>query len=793
MKYGSVCSGVEAASLAWMPLDWECKFVAEIEPFPCAVLQQRFGASAPINVLDPNENGISEADRKMRLSWIKQYNQLNKEGVIPNEGDFTKIGKKYAGEIDLLVGGTPCQDLSVAGKRAGFDGERSSLAIDFVRLAYESQCKWFIWENVPGVFSSNKGRDFARLLSLFTGRDVQVPKDGFKSAGFVRNARRDRYGVAWRVLDAQFTRVPGFPFGVPQRRRRVFVVGYFGDWVRAAQVLLEPNRMSWNTPSRFKARESIAGFTGQDFALASGELCNSATDSEELLEQGGVKGFDCYNQNLTDDVSMTVTSKRADPHHVPCAVQALRMRAGKDGGGKGALIQTELSGTLQTGNDQAIATFWNGRDVAETLTAKGADDRMPDKNRLPCVIEKQDTICLKYLQSEKSQKPWSVECAQSVSAGCHDLSAMTKTLDTYHLNSAEDGSCLTLKARDYKDPQIVCLNDQGGSVMAVEENGNAGTLRANAHGNEQIVCAAFAGRQGSAAQGIAYSETHSPTLRAGGEVDLLETLCYENHANDSRVKEMGESCQTLNSRMGTGGGNLPLVQEYYNWHSQNVRADKIEDDCSPTIPAAMGMGGASMTTPMFINECYAIDSLSSNSMKSSNPHSGFHKEEFAKTLDTTNQDATKNQGGNVIVDAVAIAENIIGRAVENGGNGVGAQEELAYTQNASGVMGVCSKGNGDAFESDVHTSLSASGGGQAGQGYPCARVNSTVRRLIPVECERLMGFPDNHTRIAWNGKSPEDCPDAPRYKACGNSMCVNVMRWIGMQIDRVDKMEKEND
>lgn len=610
MKYGSVCSGVEAASLAWMPLDWECKFVAEIEPFPCAVLQQRFGASAPINVLDPNENGISEADRKMRLSWIKQYKQLKTEGVIPNEGDFTKIGKKYAGQIDLLVGGTPCQDLSVAGKRAGFDGERSSLAIDFVRLAYESQCKWVVWENVPGVFSSNKGRDFARLLSLFTGRDVQVPKDGFKSAGFVRNARRDRYGVAWRVLDAQFTRVPGFPFGVPQRRRRVFVVGYFGDWVRAAQVLLEPSRLSWNTPSRFKARESIAGFTGQDFALASGELCNSATDGGELLAQGSVKGFDCYNQSLTDDVSMTVTSKRADPHHVPCAVQALRMRAGKDGGGKGAL-------------------------------------------------------------------------------------------------------------------------------MAVEENGIAGTLRANAHGNEQIVCC-------------------------------------ENHANDSRIKEMGESCQTLNSRMGTGGGNLPLVQE-----------------------------------------CYAIDSLSSNSMKSSNPHSGFHKEDIAKTLDTTNQDATKNQGGNVIVsgfdqynmdetgdvisslgtncgmstgrqsvtvvhgaetpisnnehanpvtcnhngleNCVAIAENVIGRKVENGGNGVGAQEELAYTQNATGVMGVC---------------------------------NSTVRRLIPVECERLMGFPDNHTQIAWNGKSPEDCPDASRYKACGNSMCVNVMRWIGMRIDKVEKITK---
>ncbi|MBO5680371.1 MAG: DNA cytosine methyltransferase [Lentisphaeria bacterium] len=435
----------------------------------------------------------------------------------------------------------------------------------------------------------------------------------------------------------------------------MFVVGYFGDWVRAAQVILEPNRMSWNTPSRFKARESIAGFTGQDFALASGELCNSATDSGELLEQSGVKGFDCYNQNLTDDVSMTVTSKRADPHHVPCAVQALRMRAGKDGGGKGALIQTELSGTLQTGNDQAVfstvCSIGNGQ-------VDGLVNEPELAQTLNCMHDQQAIICC-------NSKKMGLDIG-------YDL-------------------CNTLNATDYKEPQIVC---------------------------------------------------------------------YENHANDSRVKDMGESCQTLNSRMGTGGGNLPLVQEYYNWHSQNVRADKIEDDCSPTIPVAMGMGGASMTTPMFINECYAIDSLSSNSMKSSNPHSGFHKEDIAKTLDTTNQDATKNQGGNVIVDAVAIAENVIGRAVENGGNGVGAQEELAYTQNATGVMGVC---------------------------------NSTVRRLIPVECERLMGFPDNHTRIAWNGKSPEDCPDAPRYKACGNSMCVNVMRWIGMRIDRVDKMESSDE
>jgi site-specific DNA-cytosine methylase len=121
-----------------------------------------------------------------------------------------------------------------------------------------------------------------------------------------------------------------------------------------------------------------------------------------------------------------------------------------------------------------------------------------------------------------------------------------------------------------------------------------------------------------------------------------------------------------------------------------------------------------------------------------------------------------------------------------GGNGVGAQEELAYTQNATGVMGVCTKGNGDAFLSDVHTSLSV-GGWQAGQGYPAALQQKTVRRLLVVEAERLMGFPDNHTRISWNGKPEKECPDAPRYKACGNSFCVNVVEWIGRRIEEFAK------
>ena len=163
MKYGSVCSGVEAATLAWEPLGWECAFVSEVEPFPCAVLQHRLDASRPIHMFAPDE-ATSDADRKMRIAWQKQNMKLRETGSIPNEGDFTKIGDKYRGKYDLLVGGTPCQDLSIAGKRAGFSGERSCLAIDFVRLAYLSKCRWLLWENVPGAFSSNGGGRFRNFI-----------------------------------------------------------------------------------------------------------------------------------------------------------------------------------------------------------------------------------------------------------------------------------------------------------------------------------------------------------------------------------------------------------------------------------------------------------------------------------------------------------------------------------------------------------------------------------------------------------------------------------------------------
>jgi len=192
MIYGSVCSGIEAATVAWEPLGWKPSFFSEIEAFPRAVLQHHY----------PN---------------------------VPLHGDFTTIKENEYEPIQLLVGGTPCQSFSIAGLRGGLDDDRGNLALEFLRLADRTRPRWLVWENVPGVLSSNGGRDFGSIV----GGMVQLG-----------------YGIAYRILDAQY-------FGVAQRRRRVFVIGYLGDWRRATAVLFERQSLSGNlAPSRETGKET---------------------------------------------------------------------------------------------------------------------------------------------------------------------------------------------------------------------------------------------------------------------------------------------------------------------------------------------------------------------------------------------------------------------------------------------------------------------------------------------------------------------------------------------------------
>lgn len=221
IRYGSVCSGIEAATMAWHPLGWSPAFFAEIEKFPSAVLAHHYGSNMPGEPLATNG--------------------------VPNYGDFTQIGAD-AGPVDLLVGGTPCQSFSVAGKRLGLDDPRGNLALEYLALARRLGARWILWENVPGVLSSRSSDE---------PTEEDEGAEGLESADFatfLSFVQECGYGFAYRVLDAQYIRVDDYARAVPQRRRRVFVVGYLGDWRRAAAVLLEPDGMRWDSPPRREAR-----------------------------------------------------------------------------------------------------------------------------------------------------------------------------------------------------------------------------------------------------------------------------------------------------------------------------------------------------------------------------------------------------------------------------------------------------------------------------------------------------------------------------------------------------------
>ncbi len=224
IRYLSVCSGMEAASVAWHPLGWTPVGFSEIEPFPCAILKHRF----------PN---------------------------VPNYGSLTEYQSwpLEPGAIDLLVGGCPCQSFSVAGLRRGMQDPRGNLTLTFLGLADKLKPRWVVFENVPGLLSSNGGRDFGSFL----GALVELG-----------------YGFAYRVLDAQH-------FGVPQRRRRVFVVACLGDWRAAAEVLSLREGLRGYLETGNKKRKGSAADAGasveagdQGVAFRKSKRACSTTDNE---------------------------------------------------------------------------------------------------------------------------------------------------------------------------------------------------------------------------------------------------------------------------------------------------------------------------------------------------------------------------------------------------------------------------------------------------------------------------------------------------------------------------------
>ena len=235
MKYLSVCSGIEAASKAWEPIGWEPVAFSEIEPFPSAVLKHH---------------------------WPE----------VPNLGDMSKHEQWtiQSGSVDLLVGGTPCQSFSVAGLRQGLKDPRGNLMLTYLAIAERLKPRWLVWENVPGVLSSNGGKDFGSFLGALGELG---------------------YEWAYRVLDAQW-------FGVAQRRRRVFVVAHFGEGNIAAKVLFESESVRRNPAPSREARKGIATDVeaGVGVSLPEREVVGCLSDGAHM--GGGLNGQDAYSGRI---------------------------------------------------------------------------------------------------------------------------------------------------------------------------------------------------------------------------------------------------------------------------------------------------------------------------------------------------------------------------------------------------------------------------------------------------------------------------------------------------------------
>ena len=265
MRYISLFSGIEAASYAWQNLDMEPVAFCENDLYPASVLAYHY----------PD---------------------------VPNLKDITEIDwSNYHGKADIVVGGSPCQSFSIAGKREGLHGA-SGLMYEYIRAVQKVRPRWFLWENVPGALSSSRGEDFRCLLSALDALG---------------------YGLAWRVLDSRF-------FGVPQRRRRVYLVGHLGDR-RAAEVLFERESLRGDTAPVRQSRQDAAGADGKSSQIA-----------------------DTYT---------------------------LRVRQGTGNGGKGALVHKDMLSTLNASYKPVLfcragnhAKAGCHKDIAPTLSAHAAKE-----------------------------------------------------------------------------------------------------------------------------------------------------------------------------------------------------------------------------------------------------------------------------------------------------------------------------------------------------------------------------------------------------------------------------------
>lgn len=383
--------------------------------------------------------------------------------------------------VDCVTFGSPCQDLSIAGKRGGLAGSRSGLFMDAVRVIKNMQLysfgaypKFAVWENVPGAFSSNKGEDFRAVLEELARvkePEVSIPRPDngkWAKAGFIAG---NGWSIAWRTFDAQF-------WGVLQRRRRIAVVVDFGGQ-RAGEILFERTGVSGNPEPSIPPWKGIAR-----------NPAHRAAGYDRVVEGA--------------------------------AAYTLKIRSGCEGGGKGPLVQTEKSATLSTLQEQTLFVLQgnmidrdvkqNGSGIAESETMYSLTST--DRHGVAIPINTQ--IATRHISlGERTGMGW-----------------------------GEDGDpAYTLQA-GHEHAVCCLLNDQGGQSIQVEDGRVSPTLRAESHAHEPVICAAFTAGQGAKANGIGYAEEQAPTLRTDGGLSAMPTVMCRAHGQ-ANAETLEECCPTL--------------------------------------------------------------------------------------------------------------------------------------------------------------------------------------------------------------------------------------------------------
>ena len=736
-------------------------------------------------------------------------------------GDITKLDGAALPPVDVICGGSPCQDLSVAGQRAGLAGERSGLFMEQTRIAKEMRKadeqrnvpahfirpRYLVWENVPGAFSSADGEDFRAVIEeivriKYSACDVPRPESGrWESAGAV--ILGTEFSLAWRVMDAQF-------WGVAQRRRRIFLVADFAG-TTAPEILFKQDSL-FGDIAKSGSQGQGAATPAQGGTDDTGGACLTPWDvqSRRIFEEtgtwpslyGGESGAHGYIQteektaiafaaNQRDEVrnlhdvagalgaspgmkqqTFVADAEKISAFHVNqrdevidldgisgalLATRNMQMQTFvtqqplvclNDHGGERMDITEEVTPTLRAGMgghpplvsqpnclngwDTQQSRVFTPEGVAPTLAgADGGGGRNPAGLLFAAgVISKGDGDCFLTPEVHTSITSGGGQAGQGypcvLTAGfCGNASAEARGI------GYQSECSPTIKTGTA--PSVLCLNDQGGSQMHCTED-ITGTLRAQEHGHQPLVMAT---QQGGAEIGVGVCPTITASAGMSGN---NQPVLFDNHAKDCRYNGPLEVAPTVTSTYGTGGNNVPLV------------------------------------------------------------------------------------GSPVLQETICIAGNTIDREPENGGNGLGCQAEISYTITTSDRHAVFSRQRSDEFsENDVvatqsarqHkdatdlicqpevfgqsqygnyaegcTTLRAQGGDNGGGSENLVKENgrNLIRRLTPLECERLQGFPDGWTLIP--GAS-----DSARYKALGNSVaipCVDfVLRGVAYFLQKIHEEQEE--